>query len=61
MSSYESNRLNINVCDSCVASVLQILILTFESHDSVRNWNDIQGISRGIINILGGGSMDYSE
>ena len=51
MSTYECNCLNITVSDSCVPSVLQILLLTFESHDAVRNWNDIQGVSGGILTL----------
>jgi len=33
-------------------------IATYSSHMCVLN---IQGVSGGIVNILGGGSMDYSE
>jgi hypothetical protein len=36
-----------------------ILLLTFAPFTRVRALN-IQGVSGGIVNILGGGSMDYS-
>jgi len=30
-------------------------------HKNYDNYTNVQGVSGGIVNILGGGSMDYSE
>jgi len=58
---YCNHQVHKDILISLYLVLLESLYLFYNLSKSIVLFSHIQGVSGGIVNILGGGSMDYSE